>query len=36
MVMHVDKGHKSASVVSIPRDTLIERPACTSDTTGTN
>ena len=33
MVMHVDKGHKSASVVSIPRDTLIERPACTSDTT---
>ncbi|CAO0831368.1 Transcriptional regulator OS=Streptomyces microflavus OX=1919 GN=Smic_57150 PE=3 SV=1 [Streptomyces microflavus] len=33
MVMHVDKGHKSASVVSIPRDTLIERPACTSNTT---
>ncbi|TGG81932.1 hypothetical protein D8771_17950, partial [Streptomyces albus] len=34
MVMHIDKGHKSASVVSIPRDTLIERPACESDTTG--
>ncbi|MFK0146390.1 LCP family protein [Streptomyces griseus] len=34
MVVHVDKGHKSASVVSIPRDTLIERPACVSDTTG--
>ncbi|MFD7422746.1 LCP family protein [Streptomyces californicus] len=34
MVLHVDKGHKSASVVSIPRDTLIERPACESDTTG--
>ncbi|NEE40183.1 LytR family transcriptional regulator, partial [Streptomyces sp. SID7982] len=34
MVVHVDKGHKSASVVSIPRDTLIERPACESDTTG--
>ncbi|MFI7234736.1 LCP family protein [Streptomyces cyaneofuscatus] len=33
MVMHVDKGHKSASVVSIPRDTLIERPSCASDTT---
>lgn len=34
MVMHIDKGHKSASVVSIPRDTLLERPACESDTTG--
>lgn len=34
MVVHIDKGHKSASVVSVPRDTLIERPACTSDTTG--
>ncbi|RBL85213.1 LytR family transcriptional regulator, partial [Streptomyces cavourensis] len=34
MVVHVDKGHKSASVVSIPRDTLVERPACESDTTG--
>ncbi|MFE3472133.1 LCP family protein [Streptomyces bacillaris] len=34
MVVHVDKGHRSASVVSIPRDTLVERPACESDTTG--
>ncbi|MEU3663096.1 LCP family protein [Streptomyces sp. NPDC032940] len=29
MVVHVHKGHKKASVVSIPRDTLIDRPACT-------
>lgn len=29
MVVHVHKGHKRASVVSIPRDTLIERPDCT-------
>ncbi|MDQ0987078.1 LCP family protein [Streptomyces sp. V2I9] len=34
MVLHVAKGHRSASVVSIPRDTLMERPACESDTTG--
>ncbi|MFJ9620487.1 LCP family protein [Streptomyces sp. NPDC101181] len=34
MVVHVDKGHRSASVVSIPRDTLIERPVCESDTGG--
>ncbi|MEV6161554.1 LCP family protein [Streptomyces sp. NPDC052052] len=34
MVVHIDKGHKTASVVSIPRDTLITRPDCTSDTTG--
>ncbi|MFF2521503.1 LCP family protein [Streptomyces liangshanensis] len=29
MVVHVYKGHKKASVVSIPRDTLVDRPACT-------
>ncbi|WP_028804215.1 LCP family protein [Streptomyces sp. 142MFCol3.1] len=29
MVVHVYKGHKKASVVSIPRDTLVERPSCT-------
>ncbi|MHC5263317.1 LCP family protein [Streptomyces sp. UC4497] len=29
MVVHVYKGHKRASVVSIPRDTLIDRPSCT-------
>ncbi|MFC9243473.1 LCP family protein [Streptomyces sp. NPDC057136] len=34
MVVHVDKGHTSASVVSIPRDTIIERPACTGDVAG--
>ncbi|MGC0329508.1 LCP family protein required for cell wall assembly [Streptomyces sp. SAI-170] len=33
MIVHVYKGHKKASVVSIPRDTLIERPECT-DTDG--
>ncbi|MEU9860938.1 LCP family protein [Streptomyces sp. NPDC047971] len=29
MVVHVYEGHKKASVVSIPRDTLVARPACT-------
>ncbi|MFC8569060.1 LCP family protein [Streptomyces sp. NPDC057245] len=33
MVVHVHKGHKKASVVSIPRDTLVDRPECT-DTDG--
>ncbi|ARP72364.1 transcriptional regulator [Streptomyces pluripotens] len=33
MIVHVYQGHKKASVVSIPRDTLIDRPACT-DTGG--
>ncbi|MEU9571431.1 LCP family protein [Streptomyces massasporeus] len=33
MIVHIYKGHKKASVVSIPRDTLIDRPACT-DTQG--
>jgi LCP family protein required for cell wall assembly len=28
MIVHLDKGRKSASVVSIPRDTLVNRPAC--------
>ncbi|WKX72613.1 LCP family protein [Streptomyces sp. XD-27] len=31
MVVHVYKGHKKATVVSIPRDTLVKRPACTKD-----
>ncbi|MEU3709666.1 LCP family protein [Streptomyces catenulae] len=31
MVLHVYKGHKKASVVSIPRDTLITRPSCVKD-----
>ncbi|MFE7269712.1 LCP family protein [Streptomyces sp. NPDC057623] len=33
MIVHVYEGHKKASVVSIPRDTLIDRPQCT-DTNG--
>ncbi|MFC8517813.1 LCP family protein [Streptomyces sp. NPDC057257] len=31
MIVHVYKGHKKASVVSIPRDTLVDRPECTDD-----
>ncbi|MCX4769799.1 LCP family protein [Streptomyces sp. NBC_01260] len=34
MVVHVNKGHKAASVVSIPRDTLVTRPDCKSDESG--
>ncbi|SED60974.1 cell envelope-related function transcriptional attenuator common domain-containing protein [Streptomyces misionensis] len=34
MIVHVYAGHKEASVVSIPRDTLVDRPECT-DTKGT-
>ncbi|MFG2310156.1 LCP family protein [Streptomyces sp. NPDC048566] len=34
MIVHVYKGHKRAGVVSIPRDTLVDRPSCT-DTHGT-
>ncbi|MEU8970380.1 LCP family protein [Streptomyces monashensis] len=34
MIVHVYEGHKKASVVSVPRDTLVDRPACT-DTRGT-
>ena len=28
MVVHLHRGHRRASVVSIPRDTLVDRPAC--------
>ncbi|WP_327288674.1 LCP family protein [Streptomyces sp. NBC_01198] len=35
MIVHLARGHKSASVVSIPRDTLINRPACTKPGGGT-
>ncbi|MGF1432160.1 LCP family protein [Kitasatospora sp. LaBMicrA B282] len=28
MVVHVDRSRSSATVVSIPRDTLVDRPAC--------
>ncbi|MCX4819397.1 LCP family protein [Streptomyces sp. NBC_01142] len=30
MIVHVYEGHKKASVVSVPRDTLIDRPRCTN------
>ncbi|MFE6621884.1 LCP family protein [Streptomyces sp. NPDC057740] len=33
MIVHIYEGHKKASVVSIPRDTLVDRPRCT-DTNG--
>ncbi|MEU3279421.1 LCP family protein [Streptomyces antibioticus] len=33
MIVHVYEGHKKAGVVSVPRDTLIDRPECT-DTRG--
>lgn len=31
MIVHLYEGHRQASVVSIPRDTLIERPECTNN-----
>ncbi|MES5817040.1 LCP family protein [Streptomyces sp. RG80] len=34
MIVHVYEGHKKASVVSVPRDTLVDRPECT-DSDGT-
>ncbi|MFB7358779.1 LCP family glycopolymer transferase [Streptomyces gardneri] len=34
MVVHVYEGHKKASVVSVPRDTLVDRPQC-ADSKGT-
>ncbi|MBD0744919.1 LCP family protein [Streptomyces sp. CBMA152] len=30
MIVHVYPGHKTASVVSVPRDTLVTRPSCTT------
>ncbi|MFI9205604.1 LCP family protein [Streptomyces sp. NPDC053048] len=30
MILHVYAGHKKASVVSIPRDTIVPRPECTT------
>ncbi|SCK55528.1 LCP family protein [Streptomyces sp. WMMB 322] len=36
MVVHINKKHDKASVVSIPRDTIVERPGCvTGDGSGT-
>ncbi|MEU9097196.1 LCP family protein [Streptomyces sp. NPDC048361] len=31
MIIHVYQGHKTASVVSIPRDALVTRPSCTTE-----
>jgi LCP family protein required for cell wall assembly len=28
MILHIHRGHRSATVVSIPRDTLVTRPEC--------
>ncbi|MFJ5901118.1 LCP family protein [Streptomyces sp. NPDC093064] len=36
MIVHVYEGHKKASVVSIPRDTLVDRPECTDGKGGTH
>ncbi|MFD5711162.1 LCP family protein [Streptomyces pharetrae] len=36
MILHVHEGHRKASVVSIPRDTLIDRPACTDSDGGSH
>ncbi|MFE0631845.1 LCP family protein [Streptomyces sp. NPDC058864] len=35
MIVHVYQGHDRASVVSIPRDTLVDRPACAEPGGGT-
>ncbi|MDX2645193.1 LCP family protein [Streptomyces sp. PA03-1a] len=35
MIVHVYQGHHRASVVSIPRDTLVDRPACAEPGGGT-
>jgi LCP family protein required for cell wall assembly len=35
MIVHLAKGHKNATVVSIPRDTLVHRPACAKPGGGT-
>ncbi|MDJ0342563.1 LCP family protein [Streptomyces sp. H10-C2] len=36
MIVHLYQGHKKASVVSIPRDTLITRPECAKPGGGTS
>ncbi|MCB5909287.1 LCP family protein [Streptomyces pinistramenti] len=35
MVLHVDKAHDKAGIVSIPRDTMVNRPACPTPKGGT-
>ncbi|MFI8103536.1 LCP family protein [Streptomyces sp. NPDC086023] len=36
MIVHLYEGHKKAAVISIPRDTLVTRPSCTTDGGGTD
>jgi LCP family protein required for cell wall assembly len=36
MIIHVYEGHKRAAVVSIPRDTLVDRPECADADGGTH
>ncbi|MFF9128066.1 LCP family protein [Streptomyces sp. NPDC014889] len=36
MIVHVYEGHKRAGVVSVPRDTLVDRPQCTDAKGGTH
>ncbi|WP_424211775.1 LCP family protein [Streptomyces sp. BI20] len=36
MIVHLYEGRKTASVISIPRDTLVTRPACATDGGGTD
>lgn len=36
MIVHVHEGHKKASVVSLPRDTIVDRPECTDTDGGTH
>ena len=35
MIVHVNEQHTKADVVSIPRDTLVSRPSCTSTSSST-
>ncbi|GAA2290365.1 LCP family protein [Streptomyces atrovirens] len=36
MIVHVHEGHERASVVSVPRDTVVDRPECTDTDGGTH
>ncbi|MFJ8009268.1 LCP family protein [Streptomyces fagopyri] len=36
MVVHIDEGRTGATVVSIPRDTLVTRPSCPTPSGGTS
>ncbi|AWK10780.1 transcriptional regulator [Streptomyces spongiicola] len=34
MIVHIYEGHRKAAVVSVPRDTLVDRPSCTDSRGG--